>query len=72
METFFVSEENKFCRIGSKGQFHKHVYKQLLHIQIPKAAKAQKYSQVMSVFLRFRDLCAQKMLVNCWWTWHLV
>ncbi len=35
------------------GQFHQHVYAKFLHVQIP---KAQKDSQVITVFLHFWDL----------------
>jgi len=44
-------------------QFHQHVDVQLLRVQIP---RAQKDSQVVSVFLRFWDLQAQKLLMECW------
>jgi len=40
------------------GLFHLHVYSQLLRAQIP---KAKKDSQVISVFLRFWDLCAKRL-----------
>jgi len=39
-------------------------YAQILVVHIP---KAQKDSQVKSVFLRFWDPCKQKMLIKCWW-----
>ncbi len=38
-------------------------YQQLSHTQIPKVQKTAK----LSVFLRFWDLRAQKVLVECWW-----
>jgi len=44
-----------------QGQFHKPFYKQLLLAQIP---KAQKDSQVISVFLHFWDLHMLKLLAK--------
>ncbi len=35
----------------------------------PKNVK--KDSQVVSLFLRFRDLRLQKLFLKCWWNWHL-
>jgi len=49
--------------IHTWSQFHQNVYVQLLHVQIP---KAQKDSQVISVFLHFWNLHAQKLLIKCW------
>jgi len=45
------------------GRFHQHVYVQLLRLQIP---KAQKDSQVISVFLHILDLFEKKFCVKCW------
>ena len=36
---------------------------------VPKSVK--KFSLVLSIFLRFRDLRMQKLLVERWWNWHL-
>jgi len=44
-------------------------YKQLLRMQIPKAQIRQSSCQS---FLRFWDLCVQKLLIECWWNWPLV
>jgi hypothetical protein len=43
--------------------FHQYSYSQLLPIKIP---KAQKDSQIISVFLCFWDLRVQKLLVKRW------
>ncbi len=45
-----------------------HVYKQLLHKQIP---QAQKNSHVISILLCFWVASAQKLLVKHWWNWPL-
>jgi len=47
----------KRCLRVDLGKFHQHVYAQLLLTQIP---KAQKDSQVISVFFCFWDLCTSK------------
>jgi len=47
-----------------RGQFHQHAYAQLLQMQI---SKAHKDNQVISVFLRFWDLHAKKLLIKHWW-----
>jgi len=44
--------------IDTWGRFHQHVYAKLLHAKIP---KAQKDSQVISVFLHLWDLRVQKL-----------
>ena len=48
-------------RVGTWGQFHQHVYVQLLRAQI---SKVKKEIQVISVFWRFGDLSVQKLLVE--------
>jgi len=64
MESYFSKEdeeENKAFEV-TWGQFQQHVYAQLLCLQI---SKVQRDSQVIRVFLRFWDLCAQKLLIKC-------
>ncbi len=46
---------------ANKGSISPTFYTQLLHAQIP---KAQKDSQVISVFLQFWDLHTKKLLMN--------
>jgi hypothetical protein len=60
-----VIDSYPFLNYGlqTSGRFHQHVFEQLLRVQIP---KAKKDSEVISVFLRFWNLCAQKLLVKCW------
>jgi len=41
-----------------------YVYEQLLCAEFP---KVKKYSQVMSVFLRFWNLHVQNQFIKCWW-----
>jgi len=43
-------------------------YKQLLHAQIP---KAQKWQSSCQSFIHFWELWVQKLLIECWWNWHL-
>jgi len=35
-------------------------------------SNTQKDSQIISVFLHFWDLRAQKLLIKCWWNWLLL
>ncbi len=49
------------------GGFHQHGNAQHLHVQIP---KAQKDDQVISVFLHFWNLQAQKLFEKCWRNCH--
>jgi len=37
-----------------------------------RSRKRKKYSKVISIFLPFWDLWAQKLYVERWWNWHLV
>jgi len=50
--------------LDARGQFHQHIYVQLLQVQIP---KAQKDSQVINVILHFWDLREQNLLVKPSW-----
>jgi len=34
--------------------------------------KSAKKTVKLSVFLRFPDLRVQKLLIECWWNWHLL
>jgi hypothetical protein len=47
---------------GIQGSILSMFYEQLLGAMIP---KVQKDSQVVSLFLRLLDLCAQKLLIEC-------
>jgi len=53
---------------GHLGSISPTFYAKLLCVQI---LAAQIDNQVISVFLRFWDLCMQKFLLECWWNWHL-
>jgi len=43
-----------FLDLETRGRFHQHVYAKLLHMQI---LVAYEFSQVVSIFLLFWDLC---------------
>jgi hypothetical protein len=51
--------------IDTCGQFYQHSTSSF------HAPRAQKRKIKWSVFLHFWDLCAQKLLVERWWNWHL-
>ncbi len=55
-------------RMTEKSRISSTFYEQLLSAQIPKAQKTVK----LSVFLHFRDIGAQKPLIEYWWNWPLV
>ncbi len=38
----------------------------------PVAPKSVRIQSSVSIFLRFWDLRIQKLLVECWWNWHLL
>ncbi len=57
-----------FCKVG-KGSISSTFYEQLLCMQIPKAQKRQSSWQS---FLRFWNLCVQKLLIEHWWNWPQV
>jgi len=52
---------NEIAKGIAWGEFHQHVYAQLLRKQIP---KVQKDSQITSVFLRSWDHSVQKLIIK--------
>jgi len=58
---------NEIAKGIAWGEFHQHVYAQLLRKQIP---KVQKDSQITSVFLRSWDHSVQKLIIKRWCNWH--
>jgi hypothetical protein len=54
--------EMKYSVFTCRGPFHQHVYEKAFSMQIP---KAQKDSEVVSVFLRLWDLQAEELCVKC-------
>jgi len=60
--------ENKICWNRPQVSISSMFYDQLLHVQIPNALKKGQSS--CQSFLRFWDLCLQKLLEEHWWNWH--
>ena len=55
--------------LNTRGQFHQHVYVQLLCMQIPKAQKRQ---STKAAFCAFGICMRQSCTWTCWWNWPLV
>jgi len=51
------------------GQFHQHFTRSFYNRRSQLCKKIQSNCQS---FLRFWDLCAYKMCLNCWWNWQKV